>query len=175
MGFSSSTWSATLVEVFDQVNDVTGTVTYNFEGIAEPGVHNGVTYIPVDLIQGSQFSVTANDGFTYNGSTPITVNITCTIEGDFTDISTLPYDAYIYLKKNGTTLSSDFINVTAVPTSFSYDLSVNSVTLNTGDTLRFQLANRIVELDIVDSSMTFSYSVTGGITYDPYEDKYIYK
>jgi len=175
MDFSSSTWSATLVEVFDQVKDLSGTINYSFEGIAEPGVHNGVTYIPVDLIQGSQFSVTSNDGFTYNGSTSITVNITCTIDGDFTDISTLPYDAYIYLKKNGTTLSSDFINVTAVPTSFSYDLSVNSVTLNTGDTLRFQLANRIVELDIVDSSMTFSYSVTGGITYDPYEDKYIYK
>lgn len=173
--FSANTWSATLIEVFDQDKDVSGTVTYNFEGIAETGVQNGVTYLPVDLIQGSQFSVSGNDGFTYNGSTPITVDITCTIEGDINDVSTTPYDAYIYLKKNGTTLSSDFINVTTTPTAFSYDLSVNGVTLNTGDTLYLQLANRIVEVDIVDSSLTFSYSVTGALTYDPYEDKYIYK
>jgi len=173
--FSANTWSATLIEVFDQDKDVSGTINYNFEGIAETGVQNGVTYLPVDLIQGSQFSVSGNDGFTYNGSTPITVDITCTIEGDINDVSTTPYDAYIYLKKNGTTLSSDFINVTTTPTAFNYDLSVNGVTLNTGDTLYLQLANRIVEVDIVDSSLTFSYSVTGALTYDPYEDKYIYK
>lgn len=173
--FSSNTWSATLIEVYDDDKDLSGTVNYTLTANAEPGVHNGVTYLPLELTSPAQFSISNGDQLVYDGSTQITVNIACTIEGDINDVVSTPYDAYIYLKKNGSTISSDFINVTTEPTAFSYDLSVNAVVLNPGDILSLQLANRIVEIDVIDSNLSFTYSVSGALTYDPYEDKYIYK
>ena len=173
--FSNSVWSATLVEVYDETKDLTGTVSYTLTANAEPGVHNGVTYLPLEITSAAQFSISNGYQLVYNGSSQITVNIACTIEGDMNDVVTTPYDAYIYLKKNGSTLDSAFVNVTTEPTAFSFDLSTNSVVLNPGDILSLQLSNRIVEIDVIDSNISFTYSVTGGITYDPYEDKYIYK
>jgi len=173
--FSNSVWSATLVEVYDETKDLTGTVSYTLTANAEPGVHNGVTYLPLEITSAAQFSISNAYQLVYNGSSQITVNIACTIEGDMNDVVTTPYDAYIYLKKNGSTLDSAFVNVTTEPTAFNFDLSTNSVVLNPGDILSLQLSNRIVEIDVIDSNISFTYSVTGGITYDPYQDKFIYK
>lgn len=173
--FSSSTWSATLVEIWDDNKDGASSTTYNFSGIAETGVQSGVTYLQVDLITGTEFSVVNDDTFKYNGTAAVTIDITFPIEGEFTGISQFPHNATLSLKKNGTTISSDSLNVTAVPTAFNFDLSVNGVTMNPGDEFQIQLSNRITDIDIIDSSMTFSYTVAGSLSYDPYEDKYLYK
>ena len=172
--FASSTWSATLEEVYDDAKDNSGTISYSFEANATPGVQSGVSFLTLQITSAAQFGLVGDFQFIYNGSTQITVNISCQVEGDITDISATPHDAYIYFKRNNDTLNSDFVTVTSTPTAFNFDLSANSVVLNPGDVLYLELDSRIEEIDIADSNVSFTYSVTGGVTYDPYEDKYIY-
>ena len=173
--FSSSVWSATLIELYDITKDSTGTITYNLIANVIPGVHNGLTNLPIEFTSAAQFITTSGYELVYNGSAQITVNIACTISGFINDVITTPYNAYIYLKKNAITLDSEFVNVITEPTAFNFNLSTNSVVLNTGDILSLQLSDRIIEINVVNSNISFSYTVTDSITYDPYKDKYIYK
>lgn len=173
--FAASTWSATLIEIWDEEKDGGDNETFTFQGNVEAGTHSGITYLPLEITTGSQFVIQNTDELKYTGAASFTTDITCLVEGDFTGISVLPHNATLTLKKNGSTLSSQSLNVTAVPTSFNFDLSVNNVTFNTNDIIQIQLSNRITDIDIVSSDINFTYTTSGALTYDPYTEKYLYE
>lgn len=175
MDFSSSTWSATLVEVFNMDDDATGSpVDRTLSLTVDAGVI--ISLVNWDVISLADFTANSvNSKFTFAGLTSITTTITCTLEGYSVMTTSTPITLDIYLKKNSTILNTQTFSVTNNPTAFSVNLTTSSVTIAPGDEIYVEMDSDLTESQITGGTLQVTYSVTSAVTYDPYEDKYIYK
>jgi hypothetical protein len=173
--FSSSTWSATLVEVFDMDNDATGSPVARTLSL-DANVGRVITFVKWDIISLADF--TADSGlskFTFAGSTSITTTITCNLQGYTITTTSTPITVDIYLKRNSTILNTQTFTVTSNPTSFNVTLTTSSVAIAPGDQIYVEMDSDITETQITGGILQATYNVTSAVSYDPYEDKYIYK
>jgi hypothetical protein len=175
MDFSSSTWSATLVEVFDMDNDATGSPVARTLSLTA-NVGRVITYTKWDIISLADFTADAGlNKFTFAGSTSVTTTITCTLQGYTITTTSVPISVDIYLKKNATTLNTQTFTVTSNPESFNVTLTTSSVIIAPGDEIYVEMDSDITESQITGGILQITYNVTSAVSYDPYEDKYIYK
>lgn len=173
--FSSSTWSATLVEVFDMDNDATGSPVARILSL-DANVSRVITFVKWDIISLADFTPDAGVAkFTFGGSTSITTTITCTLQGYTITTTSTPITVDIYLKKNSTIINTQTFTVTSNPTSFNVTLTTSSVTIAPGDQIYVEMDSDITETQITGGVLQATYNVTSAVSYDPYEDKYIYK
>jgi hypothetical protein len=173
--FSSSVWSATLVEVFNSDIDATGgLVPRTLSLVAAGGV--SIQYVSWSVINLADFTHTINyDKFTFNGSTAITTTITCTLEGYSLITTSTPITVDIYLKKNSTILNTQSFSIVYNPTTFNVTLTTASVTINPGDQIYVEMDSDLLESQITGGTLQINYDATTSVVFDPYQDKYIYK
>jgi hypothetical protein len=173
--FSSSTWSATLVEVFNMDDDATGSPVNRTLSLTAAG-GTAISIINWDVISLADFTANSvNSKFTFAGSTSITTTITCTLQGNTLITTSTPINLDIYLRKNSTILNTQTFSVTNNPTAFDVNLTTSSVTIAPGDEIYVDIDTDLLECQITGGVLQITYSVTTAVTYDPYEDKYIYK
>jgi len=168
--FSSSTWSATLVEVYDMLADNAYNVDSDYAGI-----YTTQALLPQTLIQGSEFSIQSTTRLRYDGVATITVDITWNMIGVISAIAS-PFTLNMTLNKNGTIISDYNVYVTAIPDNVNFSVTATGVTLATNDYLEIQIPEEdIVTFTLNKGKILFGYASPNPPTYDPYEDKYIYK
>jgi hypothetical protein len=173
--FSSSTWSATLVEVFDMDNDATGSPVARTLSL-DANVGRVITFVKWDIISLADFTADAGlSKFTFAGSTSITTTITCNLQGYTITTTSTPITVDIYLKRNSTILNTQTFTVTSNPTSFNVTLTTSSVAIAPGDQIYVEMDSDITETQITGGILQATYNVTSAVSYDLYEDKYIYK
>jgi len=173
--FSNSTWNATLIELFDADKDDDGTVvTKTLDTTATAGTYNAITYAKLTVVSAADFTLNSNqDQLTYVGTLPITIPITASLGGNINSRTSSP--VLISLIKNTTTIASQSIAIPTTPFPFNANLNVGSVTLNTGDLLYIQLSSNITQIQVSTGGIDLSYTITSPYSYDPYQDKFIYK
>lgn len=178
MDFSSSTWSATLVEVFNSDLDTTGgDVTKIFE--AEPINGNylptGEFVIPFAIISAADF--TYNSGtkkFTYNGSITLTDLFICNITGDINAINPMNTTATFKLYINDVVVDTDTYVASVTPLQFTISLN-GTYTINPTNNLYVTISSNVGDFDVNGGELSVTYLYPTTLTYDPYQDKYIYK
>lgn len=175
MDFSSSTWSATLVEVFNMDDDATGSPVARTLSLTA-NVGRVISLAKWDIISLADFTPDSGlSKFTFAGATSITTTIICTLQGYTITTTSTPISVDIYLKKNATILNTQTFSVTSNPTSFNVTLTTSSVTIAPGDEIYVEMDANITETQITGGVLQATYNVTSAVSYDPYEDKYIYK
>jgi len=176
--FSSSVWSATLVEVFNSDADATGgNVTKIFE--AEPINGNYLPtaefVIPFAIISAADF--TYNSGtkkFTYNGSISLTDLFICNITGDINAINPLNTTATFKLYINDIVVDTDTYVASVTPSQFTISLN-GTYTIAPTNNLYVTISSNVGDFDVNGGELSVTYDYPTTLTYDPYEDKYIYK
>lgn len=173
INFSNSTWSATLLELYDQYLDDDGSTTTEVVNTdATPGTYNVLVYAKLTLISGSQFVLNSNqDNLTYLGADPITVNITARLNGYINSRTSSPIE--ITLRKGATILNTYTLSVPTTPYPFAANLDTSGVTINQNESLFIQYGSTITQVQVTSGGIDFSYSVTEPFNYDAYRDEVI--
>lgn len=173
INFSNSTWSATLLELYDQyLDDDGGTTTEVVNTDATPGTYNVLVYAKLTLISGSEFVLNSNlDNLTYLGADPITVNITARLNGLINSRTTSPIE--ITLRKDATILKTYTLAVPSVPYAFAANLDVSNITINQYESLFIQYGSMITQVQVTSGGIDFSYNKVEPFNYDTYRDEVI--
>lgn len=166
--FAAETWSATLVEVFDENRDS----LVGINATLETGLQSGQAYLPLDMTNNANFELLTNNKIKYIGAASIVVNISANIVGSVTTASP-PQDFILSITKNTSTfLDSETYEVAVNPTAINFTFTANNVTLNTNDTI--EMKNDAFTPPITVTSGGISINAIG-YTYPTYDKKYIYK
>lgn len=173
INFSNSTWSATLLELYDQyLDDDGGTTTNTVDTNATTGTFNSLVYAKLTFVSGSNFVLNSNqDNLTYLGADPITVNITARLNGYINSRTSSPIE--ITLRKGATILNTYTLAVPTTPFPFAANLDTNGVTITQNESLFIQYGNTITQVQVTSGGIDFSYSVTEPFNYDAYRDEVI--
>jgi hypothetical protein len=97
----------------------------------------------------------ANTSYRYNNGSPVTGTITANVVGNMNAGANIPRTFYIRLKKNGTTIAQQAINMVANPTSFNVTLTATNVTVNLNDVLLTTIDNGSGTINITDGTLTY--------------------
>ena len=173
--FSSSTWSATMLEVYDSARDNDSTtITKTLDTTTTSGTYNALVYAKLTIVSAADFLINSNqDQLYYNGSNSITVNITARINGYINSLTTSPIT--ITLRKNATVLNTYTLSVPTTPYPFAANLDTAGVTINPGDYLFIQYGSTITQVQVTSGGIDFTYSSIVPFNYDDYQDKYLYQ
>ncbi len=182
--FASSTWSATLQEVWDEDRDA-GSVSKAFSAPVKTGTFNN-RYSIGYTSPNQTFLSTSDDKMIYTGYDALNSNITASASGFildlFPDVVPPSTQAVTFsLKKNGTVVASSTITLTsnpsdASPRPFSIFLSSGTIAINPYDTFEVTISINVVKVQIQAGSFQLpSYSIPKALDYDTYSEKYIYK
>jgi hypothetical protein len=173
--FSSSTWSATMIEVYDSDRDNdSSTITKTLDTTTTPGTYNALVYAKLTIVSAADFLLNSNqDQLYYDGDESITVNITARINGYINSRISSPIE--ITLRKNATILSTYTLAVPTTPYPFAANLDVAGVTINPGDYLFIQYGSSITQVQVTSGGIDFTYSFINPFNYDDYEDKFLYQ
>lgn len=173
INFSNSTWSATLIELYDQdLDDDSSTTSKELALTATSGTYTSTLYAKWTMVTAADFLLSPNGyELTYNSSTSITVNIDAQLNGFINSRIASPIT--ITLRKNTTILKTFTLAVPTVPFPFAANLDVTGVTFNLGDVLFVQYENNITQVQITGGWINISYSVTEPFNYDTYSDAVI--
>ena len=98
----------------------------------------------------------ANTAYRYNNGTPIIGTITANVVGNMDAGVNIPRTFFIRLKKNGTTIAEETINMVANPTNFNVNLTVSNVTFNLNDILLTTIDNGSGTINITDGTLTYT-------------------
>jgi len=173
--FSSSTWSATMIEVYDSDRDNdSSTITKTLDTTTTAGTYNALVYAKLTIVSAADFLLNSNqDQLYYDGDESITVNITARINGYINSRISSPIE--ITLRKNATILSTYTLAVPTTPYPFAANLDVAGVTINPGDYLFIQYGSSITQVQVTSGGIDFTYSFINPFNYDDYEDKFLYQ
>jgi hypothetical protein len=175
--FASSTWSATLIEIWDNNRDGGEPLVKNFDADPTNGnyVVSGEFVIPFTIISAADFTYsTVTKKFTYNGSITLTDLFICNINGDINTINPLFTTATFKLYINEIEVDSATHDASTTPSIFSISLN-GTYTINPSDTLYVTISSNVGDFDVNGGELSVSYDYPGTLNYDPYQDKYIYK
>jgi hypothetical protein len=175
--FSSATWVATLEEVYNSATDGdTSYIDQSFEADVTTGTYNNPTLVPWTIVSAANFSITGGNTITYNGTTSITTNIVISLAGSIRTTTSTPVTTTFQVKQNSTVIKTQNYPVTVNPQAFTFNLSPSgAITINPGDTFTVTVSNNITQIQYTSGQFNLDYSYPTAITYDPYEDKYLYK
>jgi hypothetical protein len=173
--FSNSTWSATLIEMFNQGSDKdAGTTVKYLEVNTTIGTFNALVYAKLNFVLAADFSINSNfDQITYNGTIGITVPITANLSGYINSNTSSPVTISLVL--NTTTIASQSISVPSNPFPFNAVLNVASVTINPGDVLFIQYSSNITQVEVNGGGIDLNYTTANAIGSTSYKDKFIYQ
>ena len=181
--FASSTWSATLEEVWDNDRDGSAAVTRSFSALVKTGTYTGSQSVPFLTGSNTDFIVTGDNKIIYSGAQTITNAITISLSGNIIQTTgTLPVATSFLVKQNGTTIKTQNYPVNVNPQAFTFNLSPSgTITINPNDI--FEITFSATEVGKTLDSIQFTsgsfqvnnYSVPNALNYDTYTDKYIYK
>jgi len=181
--FASSTWSATLEEVWDNDRDGSSAVTRSFSTSVKTGTYVGTQSVPFLTASNTDFIVTGDNKIIYSGAQTITNAITISLSGNIIQTTgTLPVATSFLVKQNGTTIKTQNYPVNVNPQAFTFNLSPSgTITINPNDI--FEITFSATEVGKTLDSIQFTsgsfqvnnYSVPNALNYDTYTDKYIYK
>jgi hypothetical protein len=175
--FSSSTWVATLEEVYNTATDGTSSYTdKTFDADVTTGTYNNPTLVPWTVVTAADFSIAGGNTITYNGTTSISTNLVISLAGNINTTTSTPVTTTFQVKQNTTVLKTQNYLVSANPQAFTFNLSpASAVTINPGDTFTVTVSNNITQIQYTSGQFTCDYQYPATITYDSYEDKYLYK
>lgn len=173
--FSNSTWSATLLEMYNQDTDKdAGTTTKYLDTSTTIGTFNALVYAKLTIVTPADFSINSNyDQITYNGTIAITVPITANLSGYINSNTSSPVT--ITLRKNTTIIATATITVPSNPFPFNAVLNVASVTINPFDVLFIQYSSNITQIEVNGGGIDLNYVTTNAIGSTSYKDKFIYQ
>lgn len=171
--FNANTWTATLLEVFDDDKDISEPVTNYFEAEVTDGTYNSISYIPFTIITPADITISSSNIFTYNANDTITVDISCTVGGYINNASSVPSTVDLSFQLNGSTIQTATIYVNSLPEPFNVDLSVTDIELNYLDSFDVYIDSNIYEIQLNSGTISFSYTNPVPFVYDPYTEKYI--
>ena len=173
INFSNSTWSASLVELYDQyLDDDSSTVTKTLDTTTTAGTYNSLVYAKLTIVSAADFLLNSNqDQLVYNGDTNITVNLTARINGYINSRTSSPIE--ITLRKNATIINTYTLAVPSTPYPFAANLDVTGVTLTKNDELYIQYSSNITQVQVTSGGIDTTYTVTEPFNYDTYSDAVI--
>ena len=173
INFSTSTWSATLLELYDEDLDDDGSTTEKtLDTTTTSGTYNSLVYAKLTIVSAADFLLNSNqDQLIYNGANSITVNITARINGMINSRTTSPIE--ITLRKNATILTTYTLSVPTTPFPFAANLDIAGVTINNGDLLFIQYGSMITQVQVTSGGIDFTYTVIEPFNYDTYSDAVI--
>jgi hypothetical protein len=175
--FSSSTWSATLLEVWDDNKDGAPAIPKTFDADPTNGnyVVTGQFVIPFTTISAADFTYdSVTKKFTYNGSISLTELFICNINGDINTINPMFTTATFKLYINEIEVDSATHVASTTPSIFSISLN-GTYTINPGETLYVTISSNVGDFDVNGGELTMTYDYPSTLEYDPYQDKYIYQ
>lgn len=172
--FSSSTWSATLLEIWDQDKDPNQPSLKTFDVDTYNNTYIGITKVPWLVINQAEFTTNlAVNQFTYIGGNTINPSIDCEVNGTINSLTSgtsVTFDLTI----NGISKKQQIVDCTILPTLFTLNLDVTT-TINNNDILAVAISNNVDEINIGLGFMTFTYTSSGTPNYNNYKYEYIYK
>lgn len=169
--YASNTWSATLIEVFDEVRDVDSTQT--FEADFTLGTYAGTPRTAsLTLVTAGGFSIVSGNTARYDSATTLNTPIDCSIFGSLS-CSSYPTTVKVELQKNNVAIKTINYPVYIANQGFSFNLSVGSQTIATNDTFKVVFTGHS-SLVVQGGDMKIN-SPTNVQSFDTYEDKYLYR
>jgi len=175
--FSSSTWTATLIEIWDNNKDGAPDILKNFESDPINGnyVVTGLFIIPFTIISAADFTYdTITKKFTYNGNITLTESFIINITGDINTINPLFPIATFKLYINEIEVAATTHNAATTPSIFTISLN-GTYTINPNDTLYVTISSNVGDFDVNGGELNMSYDYPSTLNYDPYQDKFIYQ
>jgi len=97
-----------------------------------------------------------NTTYRYNNGTPVTGTVTANVVGNMDAGANIPRTFYVRLKRNGTTIAEQAINMTANPTNFNVNFSVPNITMNLNDFFTTTIDNGSGTINITDGTLTYT-------------------
>ena len=173
INFSTSTWSATLLELYNEdLDDDSSTTTKTLDTTTTSGTYNSLVYAKLTIVSAADFLINSNqDQLVYNGANTITVNFTVRINGYINSRTSSPIT--ITFRKNATVLTTYTLSVPTTPFPFAANLDVSGVTLINGDLLYIQYGSTITQVQVTSGGIDTTYTVTEPFNYDTYSDAVI--
>lgn len=174
--FSSGTWSATLLEVWDDVKDANTIQQKTFDADVTTGTFNSPSLIPFTIVTAADFTITGGNTITYNGSGSINTNLVISVSGNINSTISTPVTTTFNVKQNSTTIKTQTYPVFTNPQAFTFNLSPSgTITINPGDTFTITVSSNITQIQYTSGGFTCDYTAPATITYDTFEDIYTYK
>ncbi len=176
--FASATWSATLLEVWDDDKDGQDLDNKTFDADVTTGTYNNPVNVPWTVVTAADFTIVGGYQITYNGIVSITEPIVISLAGNIKTTSPAPLPPVtttFTVKKNATTIKTQTYPVSANPQAFTFNLSPSgSITIDPGDVFTVTVSNNITQIEYTSGAFTIDYQYPGTLTYDPFTEKYIY-
>jgi hypothetical protein len=98
----------------------------------------------------------------------------CNITGDINAINPMNTTATFKLYINDIQVDSDTYVASVTPSQFTISLN-GTYTINPSNNLYVTISSNVGDFDINGGELSVTYDYPTTLTYDPYEDKYIYK
>lgn len=179
--FASATWSATLEEVWDNSRDGGNAAPKSVTLNVKTGFYNMQAFVPFNSSNNADFIFTGDNRIYYIGATQIVTPVVISLAGNFiTTTGAFPVATEFRFKKNGVTIATETVSVTANPQSFSILPAIGNVTINTNDYfeieyLATQAGKVINEIQFTSGSFFIaSYTIPKALDYDSYSERYTY-
>ena len=173
--FASGTWSATLEEIYNAGEDAGENITEYFEAEVIPGTYSSTNYVPLTITEPADVTINGSYVLTYTGVDTVTVTVEATVGGYVNYVYSTPTTVYLYLRKNGANIATYTINVNNLPEGFNAYFNEPGVSLSTNDTLDLYIDSNILEIQLSLGYINFNYTKSTALTYDSYQDKYLYQ
>jgi len=173
--FAAGIWSATLLEVWDDVKDAGAIEEKTFDADVTTGTYNSPVYVPWTGVSLADFTITGGNLITYTGPTSINAPIVISLSGNINTTTSTPVTTTFRVLQNGSAIKTQTYPVTTNPQAFSLNLSPSgSITINTNDTFQVDVSNNITQIQYTSGGFTIDYTAPGTITYDTYSEEFIY-
>jgi hypothetical protein len=173
--FAAGIWSATLLEVWDDVKDAGAIEEKTFDADVTTGTYNSPQYVPWTGVTLADFTITGGNLITYTGPTSINAPIVISLAGNINTTTSTPVTTTFRVLQNGSAIKTQTYPVTTNPQAFSLNLSPSgSITINTNDTFQVDVSNNITQIQYTSGAFTIDYTAPGTITYDTYSEEFIY-
>lgn len=176
--FAAGTWSATLLEVWDEAKDGLDVEEKTFDADVTTGTYNTPQYVPWTGVTLADFTIAGGYQITYNGIISLNVPIVISLAGNINTTSPAPpppVSTTFTVKKNSTVLKTQTYPVSTNPQAFTFNLSpAGNVNIDPGDVFTIEVSNNITQIQYTSGGFTIDYTYPGTLTYDPYTEKYIY-
>ena len=176
--FANGTWSATLLEVWDEEKDGGDVQEKTFDADVTTGTYNTPQYVPWTAVTLADFTISGGYQITYNGITSLNVPIVISLAGNINTTSPAPpppVNTTFTVKKNGAAIKTQTYPVSTNPQAFTFNLSPSgNITINPGDVFVVEVSNNITQIQYTSGGFTINYDYPGSLTYDPYTETYIY-
>ena len=176
--FASATWSATLLEVWDEDKDGLDLEDKTFTANVTTGTYNTPAYVPWTVSSAADFTIVGGYQITYNGIISLNVPITISLAGNINTTSPTPpppVTVTFQVKQNSTVIKTQTYPVSANPQAFTFNLSPSgNITINPNDVFTITVSSNITQIQYTSGIFNIDYQYPGTLTYDPFTEKYIY-